>query len=396
MVDAMEKRMEPKQTEGQHRRFSSGVIEPAYSSMRLLDAKNAMEQELFEQAFFRGFRQSSHNQLIRWLWEWDEPRQRLRTRVPYEDQKIWVGGSGDNLVVGIAVNVRLALLQSAAFGFSIPDSLSEGGRICEFLAFFSMGDHSLANIHAIWTEVFRALQGFGYCEAVATAAPKVLPLYRRMGATILDEREVEGEKRFFLRFELIRTARWTARLDETATGPTPLADNPDDALNQATHELGVLLARLLPVMDLARGEVDRSFGITARAKGAHRMVEATRARLALATAEPRLAVAARLRGQQLEQLNALWQAIEPFAEWIAEYPGTHAMNLVEALEAILLTAVDAWDGDRESVHTLELLMSADRQAALERVLAEDQAQAAAIGHFDAALGALKIFSKSLS
>jgi hypothetical protein len=403
----MEKRTEAKHAgiglEGQDRTFSSGVIGPAHASMRLLDPGNATELEQFEQAFFRGFRQSSHNQLIRWLWEWDEPRQRLRTRVPYEDQKIWVGGSGDNLAVGIAVNVRLALLQSAAFGFSIPDSLSEGRRICEFLAFFSMGDHSLANGHAIWTEVFRALQGVGYCEAVATAAPKVLPLYRRMGATILDEREVEGEKRFFLRFELIRTARWTARLDERATGPAPLADNPDDALSQATHELGVLLARLLPVMDLARGEVDRSFGIAARAKGAHRIVEATRARLALATAEPRLAFAARLRGQQLEHLNALWQAIEPFAELIAECSGTHAINLVEALEAILLTAIDAWEGDRESVHTLDLLMSADRHAALERVLAANQAHggapdrlAVAIGHFDAALGALKIFSKSLS
>ena len=402
----MEKRSEPIQAgkglEGRHRAFSSGVIEPAHSSMRLLDLGNAAELEQFEQAFFRGFRQSIHNQLIRWLWEWDEPRQRLRTRVPYEDQKIWVGGSGDNLAVGIAVNVRLALLQSAAFGFSIPDSLSKGGRICEFLAFFSMGDHSLANGHAIWTDVFRALQGFGYCEAVATAAPKVLPLYRHMGATILDEREVEGEKRFFLRFELMRTARWTARLDETATGPAPLANNPDDALSQATHELGVLLARLLPVMDLARGEVDRNFGIVARAMGARRMVDATRARLALAMEEPRLEVAACLRAQQLEQLNALWQAIEPFAELIAEYPGTHAVNLVEALEAILLTAIDAWDGDRESVHTLDLLMSADRQAALERVLVANQAQegspdrlAAAIGHFGAALETLKIFSKSL-
>jgi hypothetical protein len=88
---------------------------------------------------------------------------------------------------------------------------------------------------------------------------------------------------------------------------------------------------------------------------------------------------------------------------IAECSGTHAINLVEALEAILLTAIDAWEGDRESVHTLDLLMSADRHAALERVLAANQAHggapdrlAVAIGHFDAALGALKIFSKSLS
>jgi hypothetical protein len=105
----MEKRTEAKHAgiglEGQDRTFSSGVIGPAHASMRLLDPGNATELEQFEQAFFRGFRQSSHNQLIRWLWEWDEPRQRLRTRVPYEDQKIWVGGSGDNLAVGIAVKI---------------------------------------------------------------------------------------------------------------------------------------------------------------------------------------------------------------------------------------------------------------------------------------------------
>lgn len=370
--------------------------------MRLLDPGNPLDLEQFEQAFFRGFQQSSHNQLIRWLWDWDEPRQRLRTRVPYEDQRIWVGGADDSLAVGIAVNVRLALLQSSAFGFSIPDALSSGGRLCEFLAFFSTGDHSLANGHAIWTEVFRALQGLGYCEAVATSAAKVLPLYRRMGATVLDEREVEGEKRFFLRFELMRTARWTGRLDEAATGPAPLANTPDDALSQATHEVGVLLARLLPVMDLARGEVDRSFGIGARAMGAMRMVDATRARLALAAAEPRLAVAARLLHQQLDRFDALWREIVPFAELISGYPGTHAVNLVEALEAILLTAIDAWDGDLESSHTLDLLVSADRHAVFERVLAADRAAgrtpghlARAIDHFDAALAELKIFSKSL-
>ena len=387
----------------QRRASSPSLAEPAHSLIRLLDLENSAELEQFEKAFFRGFQQSGHNQLIRWLWQWDEPRQRLRTRVPYEDQKIWVGGSGSSISVGIAVNVRLALLQSTAFGFSIPDALSNAGRLCEFLAFFSNGDHSLANGHAIWTEVFKALQGLGFSEAVATSAAKVLPLYRRMGAKILDEREVEGEKRFFLRFELMRTARWTARLDETAAGPAPLANTPDDALSQATHELGVLLARLLPVMDLARGEVDRSFGIGARARGAIRMVDATRARLALAAAEPRLAVAAHVRGQQLDQLDALWREIAPFAELISGYPDTHAANLVEALEAILLTAIDAWDGDREARNVLELLMSADRREALERVLLASRSQdrspdhlAQAIGHFNAALGAIKGFSENLS
>lgn len=371
--------------------------------MRLLDLDNKCDIEKFEKAFFRGFQKSSHNQLIRWLWEWGEPRQRLRTRVPYEDQMIWVGGAGDRLAVGIAVNVRLALLQSAAFGFSIPDALSNGGRLCEFLAFFSTGDHSLANGHAIWTEVFRALQKFGCSEAVATSATKVLPLYRRMGATILDEREVEGEKRFFLRFKLMRTARWTERLNETANGPAPLANTPDDALRQATHEMGVLLARLLPVMDLARGEVDRSFGIEARARGAMRMVEATRARLALSAAEPRLAIATRMLGHQLDQLDALWREIVPFAELISGYPDTHAANLVEALEAILLTAIDAWDGNRESADTLRVLMSVNRREALERVMEAGRGQdrspdslVRAIAHFNAVLGAIKIFSDSLS
>ena len=133
------------------------------------------------------------------------------------------------------------------------------------------------------------------------------------------------------------------------------------------------------------------------------MVDATRARLALAAAEPRLAVAAHVRGQQLDQLDALWREIAPFAELISGYPDTHAANLVEALEAILLTAIDAWDGDREARNVLELLMSADRREALERVLLASRSQdrspdhlAQAIGHFNAALGAIKGFSENLS
>ena len=133
------------------------------------------------------------------------------------------------------------------------------------------------------------------------------------------------------------------------------------------------------------------------------MVAATRARLALSAAEPRLAVTARILGQQLDQLDALWRELAPFAELISGYPDTHAANLVEALEAILLTAIDAWDGDRESADTLCVLMSVDRREALERVVEAGRVQyrstdslVKAIVHFNAALGAIKILSDSLS
>jgi hypothetical protein len=177
---------------------------------RLLALDEEHEVAAFERAFYQGFERATHNRLVRWLWEWEDAGRRLRTRIPYAEQRIWVlGGEAASLGAAIAVNVRLQTLQAAAYGFTVPVDLAaaaKAGRVCEFLTFFVVGDRSLTSKHALWTEMFDDLRAAGFTHALATTAPKVLPMYRRMGVEVIGEAAIEGEVRYFLRFDLRRTA----------------------------------------------------------------------------------------------------------------------------------------------------------------------------------------------
>lgn len=177
---------------------------------RLLACEDAAEVAAFERAFYQGFERATHNRLVRWLWDWDDAGRRLRTRIPYADQRIWmVPAEGGAVGAAIAVNVRLQTLQANAYGFTVPANLSEAakaGKVCEFLTFFVVGDHSLTSKYTLWTEMFDDLRAAGLTHALATTAPKVLPMYRRMGVEVIGEAAIEGEVRYFLRFDLERTA----------------------------------------------------------------------------------------------------------------------------------------------------------------------------------------------
>jgi hypothetical protein len=178
---------------------------------RLLDLNDPREVEAFERGFYAGFEEATHNRLVRWLWDWDHEARRLRTRIPYADQRIWaLHDSEGALTSAIAVNVALRSLQAAAYAFAVPAALAadgETGRVCEFLTFFATGEHDFGRKRRLWRELFDDLRATGFSHAVATTSPKILPVYRWMGATVVGEVRIEGEMRLFLHFDLRRTAR---------------------------------------------------------------------------------------------------------------------------------------------------------------------------------------------
>jgi hypothetical protein len=178
---------------------------------RLLDLNDPREIEAFERGFYAGFEEATHNRLVRWLWDWDHEAHRLRTRIPYADQRIWALHDREGaLTSAIAVNVALRSLQAAAYGFAVPAVLSaagETGQVCEFLTFFATGEHDFARKRRLWRELFEDLRATGFRHAVATTSPKVLPIYQWMGAAVIEEVRVDAETRLFLHFDLSRTAR---------------------------------------------------------------------------------------------------------------------------------------------------------------------------------------------
>lgn len=167
-------------------------------TVELLDPARPGCREEWERAFYEGFRRATSNRLIRVLWRWNEAEGRLATRIPYEDQLIYLSRDGDGAIrVGAAVNVAMRQFQAAAFGFAPPTG---GPPACEMLVAFNL--HDAASILPCCNLAFADLHARGYRHAYLTAADRVYRLWRRYGAEVLGETSVDGERRWFLRFAL--------------------------------------------------------------------------------------------------------------------------------------------------------------------------------------------------
>lgn len=355
-----------------------------------LDWSDAALVASLESEAYEAFGGGRHSALLRGLWIWDDDSKRMRTRVPSQDQRAWIEVDAGRVHTAIVVNLRLAVLQSAAYGFAVPESLDDGRPLCEFTLVFSREEHSLGHFHAAWDEAFGDLRSAGFGDGLATCARRLLPLYRRMGAKVLAEAEISGEQRFFLHFELARTSRWNARLVERGGAEASEHARPhgdlDAALAFAHREAGVAIARILVVMEIARGRPDPAVGLDARHRGARHVLATARRSLREATDATPAAdrAAAEAAVLDLDDAERLWDAVAAFAA-AAEGPGRSDESspvaiAIEALEAMLLTLLEAWDGDREAAALLVEMTRGDRIGAVAGMAARRREQ----GELDAA------------
>ncbi len=170
-------------------------------------AQHAAVRE-YEQAFYEAFAPLTENRLIRRLWEWDDASRRLRTRVPYTEQVVYLERAGGALTAALAVNVELRLLQAAAYGFALP---RPAPPCCEILTFFAVrGRDGAGRARFFWEECGRDLLRRGLRVGYGTCARRPLAGYLRAGAELLAQARIEGEERFFLRLD------FEARLAERA------------------------------------------------------------------------------------------------------------------------------------------------------------------------------------
>ena len=359
------------------------MTEPAklLRQTRRLDANDPAVRDSFERLFYRGFEHSTHNRLIRTLWDWDIPGERLRTRVPYEDQALWGRFTNDRFDAGAAVNVRLNQLQSGAFGFTMPLELTPQaaqGRVCEFMAFFVVDDNSLSGLFAFWNDVFEALRELGFTHTIGTTAPKILPLYRRIGAIPIDEAVIDGETRYFIHFDLSRTSRWLKREASSLAAPAlsePVylvspAPAPAEALSLVDQELGMQLARLLVVLNIARGESDEGYSLDLRSRCAARirqLLQKYLAHIASASKSPEQTAAVVQRERQVVSFDALTESVHSFASLACAHPCRMTDTLVESLDLLLLTALRAWDDEEGEREMLVALTREDRAPMLDKL-----------------------------
>ncbi len=167
----------------------------------LLDLQDPHQRHEYERAFYQAFAQLPANQLVRELWVWDDAMGTLQTRVPYEHQIIYgVRDTEGHLDGALAVNYKLQIFQSSAFGFSLPQRKEP---CCELLSFFALRDRRLKRQRQFfWSYCCLDLYQRGYDRAFATTAERPLHTYLRMRGNLLAQTEIAGEKRYFLEFHL--------------------------------------------------------------------------------------------------------------------------------------------------------------------------------------------------
>ena len=175
--------------------------------VEVLDWNDSDRVAAYERAFFSVFEPLTHNQLIRWLWEWDDAERRLRTRVPYEEQTVFVErDQAGEVRKALAIGTSLRTCQAAEYQFEIP----LGAENCESLTFFTVGDRRFESTRIFYNACREALLGRGFRTMYATGAPRVLRLHQFVGGELIESREIEGEIRNFVRIDLT----WPPRLQK--------------------------------------------------------------------------------------------------------------------------------------------------------------------------------------
>ena len=167
--------------------------------IEVLDPADTAQRADYERAFYAAFQRVPGNRLIRSLWLWDDSAGRIATRVPYEDQIVYLLRMRGALDGGLAVNVRLAQFQSAAYGFAPPADLAGA---CEMLAFFSVSDRRFAIKRRFLRDRFADLRARGFRTGYTTASSRLYGVYLHFGAQLLDQAEIRGEQRYFLALDL--------------------------------------------------------------------------------------------------------------------------------------------------------------------------------------------------
>lgn len=165
-------------------------------TLEVLDTTDSAQVLEYETAFHDAFVRVTSNRLVHQLWAWDYENRRLATRIPYSDQVVCVWRNGDGaLHTAIAFNTAMREFQSSYFGFG---PAGDTAGCFEVLTFFSTGPRSIAWLTTLWRECLDLLSSMHLKVGYATTARRPMRLYRIGGWRVLEEKEIEGEMRYFL------------------------------------------------------------------------------------------------------------------------------------------------------------------------------------------------------
>ncbi|TDG27585.1 hypothetical protein [Paracraurococcus ruber] len=181
----------------------------------ILDAADPEAVAAYERAFYNAFAAIRPAGLLRHLWVWDDAAGRIAAPIPYADQVVYVlRDAAGQVRRALAVNLALRQVQAARFGFVLPE---EPG-IVEMLTFFADGAHDLRGALRFRQDCYADLRARGRRFGYGTARRRPLPAYGRFGTEVLEERWLEGEARYLLRFDFTQIRSRPRRIAPGAAG----------------------------------------------------------------------------------------------------------------------------------------------------------------------------------
>jgi hypothetical protein len=180
--------------------FAQEALPRNVGTFSILPTADAQQVAEYEHHFYQAYANLTGNTLVRQIWDWDDERQRLKTKIPYDEQVVYLWRDQHHrLLLALAVNVCSRSFQSEAFGFT-PDDPDQ--RWCEILNVMST-EHLHPSTAATFAtrmlqDRFRELVARGFAIAYATCTRRRLRPYLHLGAKLLKETTLNGEARFFL------------------------------------------------------------------------------------------------------------------------------------------------------------------------------------------------------
>ncbi len=163
----------------------------------VLDTTDLTKIDTYEFAMYRAFADTEIKTLDS-IWEFDHKNNKLKTKIPYTSQKIFMASIKGEILGGTAINGNCsAPFQLETFGFEIDKD--EPG-ICEGVAVFNLkvfvDRQPIALLLRDYT--FGKLKEMNRSKIYGTCSKQKLRGYEALGFSCIEETLFKGEQKFLL------------------------------------------------------------------------------------------------------------------------------------------------------------------------------------------------------
>ena len=169
----------------------------SHLELSILNIQSETDVVQYERALCRAF-SSTDIVTLDEIWDFDITGERLKPRIPYPSQEIYIAKLRGAIIAGVAINFNLEeQLQLEMIGFSIDKTEK---HICEGIGIFNLQIFGGMNVIALQLKDFsyNKLREKNIEKIFGTCSEKRLRGYQILDFEVIDELFFKGEKKYLL------------------------------------------------------------------------------------------------------------------------------------------------------------------------------------------------------